>query len=180
MNTAFRLLMMAMLLAALSACKKDVVVPDTGDTGDTDTTQTDPSDSDVDTNPLNARDYSDSRNFENPDSLLSRSVIYFEFDQSTLRPGDREILSAHSAYLSSYPNAQVRLEGHADERGSREYNLGLGERRGNSANGFMSASGARGSQMEVVSYGEEQPECRESTEECWARNRRVVIDYIRR
>jgi peptidoglycan-associated lipoprotein len=71
----------------------------------------------------------------------------------------------------------MTLEGHADERGTREYNLGLGERRGNAVSGLMSAQGARGDQLSVVSYGEERPTCRVSTEDCWAMNRRVEIVY---
>ena len=72
------------------------------------------------------------------------------------------------------------LEGHADERGSREYNLGLGERRGNSVRDLMLAEGADADQIEVVSYGEERPVCRQSSETCWERNRRVEIVYTAR
>ena len=71
----------------------------------------------------------------------------------------------------------MTLEGHADERGTREYNLGLGERRGNAVDGLMSAQGARANQLTVVSYGEERPVCRVSDDECWAKNRRVEIVY---
>lgn len=124
-----------------------------------------------------ARDYTDARNFDNPESLLSKRVIYFDFDKSTIRPEYRGIVQAHAAYLASSGSARMTLEGHADERGTREYNLGLGERRGNAVSGLMSAQGGRGSQMNVVSYGEERPTCRVSDEECWAMNRRVEIVY---
>jgi peptidoglycan-associated lipoprotein len=120
-------------------------------------------------------DFSDPRNFTNGDSLLSKKVIYFEFDKSAVLPEYRDIVAAHAAYAASSASARYTLEGHADERGSREYNLGLGERRGNSVNGLMSAGGARGNQVSVVSYGEERPTCRESTESCWQNNRRVEI-----
>ena len=126
------------------------------------------------------RDYSDARNFDNPESLLSKRVIYFDFDKSTVRPEYRDIVAAHARYLASNPNAMVTLEGHADERGTREYNLGLGERRGNSVMDLMSAQGARGSQMVVVSYGEERPTCRVSDEDCWSMNRRVEVVYTAR
>jgi peptidoglycan-associated lipoprotein len=123
------------------------------------------------------RDYTDSRNFDNPESLLSKRVIYFDFDKSTVRPEFRGIVSAHAAYSAAQSSARVTMEGHADERGTREYNLGLGERRGNAVNGLMSAQGARGSQLTVVSYGEERPTCRVSDEDCWSLNRRVEIVY---
>ena len=125
-------------------------------------------------------DYTDSRNFDNPESLLSKRIIYFDFDKSTVRPEFRGIVSAHAAYAASHSSASVTLEGHADERGTREYNLGLGERRGNAVMGLMSAQGARGSQQVVVSYGEERPTCRVSDEDCWAQNRRVEIVYTAR
>jgi peptidoglycan-associated lipoprotein len=123
------------------------------------------------------RDYTDQRNFDNPESLLSKRVIYFDFDKSTVRPEFRPIVEAHAAYLASSGSARMTLEGHADERGTREYNLGLGERRGNAVSGLLSAQGGRGSQLNVVSYGEERPTCRVSDEECWGMNRRVEIVY---
>jgi len=126
------------------------------------------------------RDYTDARNFDNPESLLSNRVIYFDFDKSTVRPEYRDLISAHAAYMASSANARVTLEGHADERGTREYNLGLGERRGNAVQGLLSAQGARGNQTSVVSYGEERPNCRVSDENCWSQNRRVEIVYTAR
>ena len=87
------------------------------------------------------RDYTDPRNFDNPESLLSKRVIYFDFDKSTVRPEFRDLISAHAAYMAANGSARVTLEGHADERGTREYNLGLGERRGNAVSGLLSAQG---------------------------------------
>lgn len=126
------------------------------------------------------RDYTDARNFDNPESLLSKRVIYFDFDKSTVRPEFRDLISAHAAYMASSGSARVTLEGHADERGTREYNLGLGERRGNAVQGLLAAQGARGNQTSVVSYGEERPVCRVSDENCWSQNRRVEIVYTAR
>jgi len=125
-------------------------------------------------------DYTDARNFDNPASLLSKRVVYFDYDQSTVRPEYRGIVSAHSAYTAAHTSARVTLEGHADERGSREYNLGLGERRSNAVMGLMSAQGSRGDQLNVVSYGEERPVCRVSDDTCWGQNRRVEIVYTAR
>ncbi len=129
---------------------------------------------------LDPSDYTDARNFDNPASLLSKRVVYFDFDKSTVRPEYRGIVSAHAAYTAAHSSARVTLEGHADERGSREYNLGLGERRGNAVMGLMSAQGSRGNQLNVVSYGEERPVCRVSDETCWSQNRRVEIVYTTR
>ena len=85
--------------------------------------------------------------------------------------------TGHAAYLRQFPDARVRLEGNTDERGSREYNLGLGERRGNAVQSALSAAGASSSQLNVVSYGEERPVCRQHDEACWSKNRRVEIVY---
>jgi peptidoglycan-associated lipoprotein len=126
------------------------------------------------------RDFTDARNFDNNESLLSKRVIYFDFDKSNVKAEFRDIVAAHAAYLAAHGTARVTLEGHADERGTREYNLGLGERRGNSVTGLLSAGGGSGGQLEVVSYGEERPVCRVSDEDCWWQNRRVEIIYTAR
>ncbi len=126
------------------------------------------------------RDYTDARNFDNSESMLSKRVIYFDFDKSDVKAEYRRIVSAHAAYVAAHSSARVTLEGHADERGTREYNLGLGERRGNAVNQLLSAGGAGGNQLDVVTYGEERPVCRVSNEDCWWQNRRVEIVYTAR
>ncbi|MEJ8568918.1 peptidoglycan-associated lipoprotein Pal [Elongatibacter sediminis] len=174
MNTALRWLVAITVAMAIAACqpkpKPDEPAPVVEDTTPPVVTEAAP----------DPRDYTDSRNFDNPESLLSKRVIYFDFDKSVVKPEYRPVLSAHSAYLAAHSTARVTLEGHADERGTREYNLGLGERRGNSAMGLMSAQGARGNQLTVVSYGEERPVCRVSDDDCWSQNRRVEIVYTAR
>ena len=107
------------------------------------------------------------------DACLRTRVIYFDFDQDLLRPEFQATIACHAKYLRDRPEARMTLEGNADERGTREYNLGLGERRGNAV---LAAIG-NASQVQVVSYGEERPTCADSTEECWQRNRRVEIVY---
>lgn len=114
---------------------------------------------------------------DDPDSLLSRRVIYFDFDRSEIKDEYREIIEAHGQYLAENPGVRVVLEGHTDERGTREYNMGLGERRAKSVRRFMSVQGASFSQMDVVSYGEERPVAMGHDEESWALNRRVEIVY---
>ncbi len=110
-------------------------------------------------------------------ACLKERVIYFDFDQDSLRPESRSVVDCHAKYLRDRPSARAVLGGHADERGSREYNVGLSERRGNAVSSAFTASGVSGSQVSVVSYGEERPVCLESNENCWSSNRRVEIDY---
>ena len=173
MKSALRLTFALMIVLALAACKS---TPETEAAPET--AKPEPTTPTVDTSGApDPRDYTDSRNFDNPESMLSKRVVYFDFDKSTVRPEYRGIVSAHAAYAAAHSSARVTLEGHADERGTREYNLGLGERRGNAVSGLMSAQGARGNQLTVVSYGEERPTCRVSDEECWGLNRRVEIVY---
>lgn len=110
-------------------------------------------------------------------AAMQATTVYFDFDKSNIRPDAYEILKAHAAYLSANPAVKVRLEGHADERGTREYNLALGERRGKAVANYLSANGASSSQLEVVSYGEERPIAEGHNEAAWAKNRRVEIKY---
>jgi len=114
---------------------------------------------------------------DDPNSLLAKRTVYFDFDESVILDQDRPILDAHAQYLSQNPGAAVTLEGHTDERGTREYNLALGESRAVSARQFMSLHGAAGQQLRTVSYGEEQPAALGHNEESWALNRRVEIIY---
>jgi len=105
-------------------------------------------------------------------------TIYFDFDKSNIRSEFYDDLNAHAAYLQANPDARIVLEGHTDERGTREYNMALGERRGNSVQRYLSLQGVDSAQMEVVSYGEERPVVRAaSTREDHARNRRVEFIY---
>ena len=90
-------------------------------------------------------------------ALQARRVVYFEYDSSEIRAEYLEVVAAHAAYLAKYPNARVRLEGHTDERGSREYNIGLGERRAQTVRSALMLQGVADSQIATVSYGEERP-----------------------
>ncbi|MCU7924231.1 MAG: peptidoglycan-associated lipoprotein Pal [Candidatus Thiodiazotropha sp. (ex Dulcina madagascariensis)] len=114
---------------------------------------------------------------ENPNSLLATRVIYFDFDLSTVRNDYLDVIQAHADYLAANPQVAVRLEGHADEKGTREYNLGLGENRANAVRNLMLAQGVSDNQLVVVSYGEERPAAFEHNDESWALNRRVELIY---
>ena len=103
---------------------------------------------------------------------LAQNNVYFEFDKSTLTPMAQDTLMRHAAWLRENPNASVTIEGHADDRGTNEYNLALGDRRADSAKAFLVDLGISASRLTTISYGEERPLCMEQTEECWAKNRR--------
>jgi peptidoglycan-associated lipoprotein len=102
---------------------------------------------------------------------------YFPFDVDTVQDSDRAAIQANGAYLGKNKNIKVRVEGNADERGSTEYNLALGQRRANNVKKLLVLSGAQASQIETVSYGEEKPRCVEHNESCWSQNRRADIVY---
>jgi len=166
MNNTVRILFSILLVAGVAACKKKTVKPDETPV-DTTPTQTQP----VDQSGRYTRDSLDT------DSCLRQRVVYFDLDQTAIKPEFEAQIACHAEYLRQFPDAHVSLEGNADERGSREYNLGLGERRGNAVQSALSAAGASPSQLEVISYGEERPVCRQHDESCWSKNRRVEIVY---
>jgi peptidoglycan-associated lipoprotein len=109
--------------------------------------------------------------------LMQQLVVYFDYDQTEIRPEFNQMLSAHGQYLAQNPRVQVRLEGHADERGSREYNIGLGERRAQAVRRVLMLQGTSGEQLSTVSYGEERPAAVGSDEEAMSLNRRVELVY---
>lgn len=115
--------------------------------------------------------------FSDPNNPLSKSTIYFMLDSSQIQPDFEPVIAAHARYLASHPNQRIVLEGHADERGSREYNIALGENRSKSVAGLMRSQGASDSQMDLVSYGEEKPAAMGSDEAAWELNRRVELVY---
>jgi len=104
-------------------------------------------------------------------------VFFFEFDRSSLQQSDLRALEMHAMILRDNPERAIVVEGHADERGTREYNLALGERRANAIRSFLTAAGVSSRQIETVSYGEERPDDPGHNEAAWARNRRAVLIY---
>lgn len=103
--------------------------------------------------------------------------VYFEFDSASIDEAGRDLLRRHAAYGQANPDLAVILEGHTDERGTREYNMALGERRAKSAAKILTVQGLSRDRIEVVSYGEERPRVDESNQEAWDENRRVVVRY---
>ena len=113
-------------------------------------------------------------------AVNGQNVIYFDTDRYNIDTADAAALQMQAQYLAQYPNISVTIEGHADERGTREYNLALGERRANSAKNYLVSLGIAATRIRTVSYGEERPVATASTPEAWAKNRRavtVVINY---
>ena len=172
MNTTRRILAVAALTLLAAACSKQVkeTPPPTTDTGAGTTTA--PADTGMAAVPgaYTPQDL-------DTDACLRQRVINFDFDQYAVKPEYSAVIACHAKYLRDRPSARMTLEGNTDERGTREYNLGLGERRGNAVSSALQAAGAGAGQITVVSYGEERPLCTESTEACWAQNRRVEIVY---
>ena len=102
--------------------------------------------------------------------------VFFDTDQSTIRQDGREVLNRQAEWLKKYTNYQITMAGHCDERGTREYNLALGERRANAAKQYLVAQGIPASRIQTISYGKERPDPVGSDEAAWARNRRAVTE----
>lgn len=169
MNTSVRTLLLALSCAAFVGCaKKEEVRPVTDPTPPPQPppTQTAPA----------GDDWNDVTLLDRKECLRARTA-YFDYDQANVRGEAQEMIRCHARWLQNNPGARMTLEGNADERGSREYNLGLGERRGNAVRDLLLANGARSGQLNVVSYGEERPTCTMTSEDCWAKNRRTEIVY---
>ena len=113
------------------------------------------------------------------DDLFKEKVqdIFFDYDKADIRPNDMSTLQNNAAFLRQNGNVRFTIEGHCDERGSAEYNLGLGDRRANAAKEFLVQQGIQASRINVISYGEEKPVCRDQTEECYQKNRRAHFTY---
>lgn len=117
------------------------------------------------------------RQLEDPQSPLSVRIIYFDYDSNAILPQFNEAIRAHAEFLQAHPDMVATLEGHADERGSREYNLALGERRALAVKQQLVLLGASAGQIRAVSYGEERPAATGRDQEAWALNRRVEFVY---
>ncbi|MFN7086540.1 MAG: peptidoglycan-associated lipoprotein Pal [Burkholderiales bacterium] len=114
---------------------------------------------------------------KDPSNILSKRSIYFDFDSNIVKDEYRPLVTAHARYLAQNRAAHVRIEGNADERGSREYNLALGQRRADAVKEMMQLLGVQPAQIETVSFGEEKPKATGHDEAAWAENRRADIRY---
>ncbi len=165
-----QLLVLGLLAGFLAGCSQPTV-PDPE-------AQSDASDMDgsiADLDPMDGGGMDDGEFFGEESAMTM--IIYFDFDQAELRPEYADVLARHASGLSNNSRTSLRLEGHADERGSREYNIGLGERRSQSVRRLLLIQGAASDQIATVSFGEERPAAFGSDEEAYQLNRRVEINY---
>lgn len=114
---------------------------------------------------------------KDPNNILSKRAVYFDFDKFDIKDEFKPLIEAHAKFLRDNASAKMLIQGNADERGSREYNVGLGQRRSDAVKKMLTLLGARENQIESVSLGEEKPSCTEHTESCWAKNRRDDMLY---
>ena len=114
---------------------------------------------------------------QDPNSILSQRSVYYDFDSYSVKGEYREMVLAHAKLLRDNPDASVILQGNTDDRGSREYNLALGQRRADGVRNMMALAGAKDGQIEAVSFGEEKPRAPGSGESAWSQNRRTDIVY---
>lgn len=162
------LMMIATALIALSACaKKRVELPPTavGTRGATATSV-------QSTGPVAGSQ-------EDFIASIASDRIYFDTDKYDVDAQDQETLRSQSIWLARYPGVRVTIEGHCDERGTRDYNIALGERRANAAKNFLASLGVDAARISTISYGKERPDALGSDEESWARNRRAVTITVR-
>ena len=187
----FRFALVLAGVAALAACEGTVgtveddqtgsqstdATASTSGTGDdsvsgADTTVTETSGTDTATS-----DITEKHPLDDSSTPLGARTIYFEFDSSEIPESERGVIEAHARYLSEHSGALITLEGHADERGSREYNIALGERRAEAVRKLMTLLGSTDPQIRTISYGEERPAADGHDESAWGVNRRVEIVY---
>ncbi|MDP2144649.1 MAG: peptidoglycan-associated lipoprotein Pal [Gallionella sp.] len=114
-----------------------------------------------------------------PSGILAMRSVYYPFDVDAVQDADKPVVQAHGKYLAANSNRKVRLEGNCDERGSNEYNLGLGQRRADGVKKMLELGGAKSAQLESVSYGEEKPRSSGHEEASWSQNRRTDIKYAK-
>ena len=166
----YRVILISLLTAALAGCASNIPDPEPT-TGDTDAS------ADTGGYDDSIGDQGEFFGDDRGDGELG-IVIYFDFDQSDLKPEYADLLARHANRLSNNTRTKVRLEGHADERGSREYNVGLSERRSQAVRRMLLVQGVSTNQLSTVSFGEEQPAVLGSDEDAHALNRRVEIKYL--
>ena len=169
--TYCKLLTVTLLAFLLAGCPASPAIPDPEPT---DTTY---GGSDATTDGMGTDSMGGGEYLDDPSAGELATVIYFDFDSSEVRAADQDTVARHAMQLGNNPGARVRLEGHADERGSREYNIGLGERRAQAVRQLLLLQGVSTSQIATVSFGEERPAAFGSAEADYSQNRRVEFKY---
>lgn len=159
--------MSVLLIGLLSACASQTTQPTAGEDKSTTQAAVAATVADPNLNPI----------LRDPNNILSKRSVYYDYDSFVVKNEYRPLVQAHAQYLRDNAGARVLLQGNADERGSREYNLALGQKRADSVKNAMTLSGAKDSQIEAVSLGEEKPRATGHDEASWAENRRTDIRY---
>ncbi|EGR1061300.1 peptidoglycan-associated lipoprotein Pal [Vibrio cholerae] len=170
LNKVLKSLLIALPVLAVTACSSS----DDAANSDSQTNQS--AVSTVDSNGLNAQGQLTEQELKEQ-ALRENQTIYFAFDNATIASDYEAMLAAHAAYLVKNPSLRVTIEGHADERGTPEYNIALGERRAQAVAKYLEALGVQAGQLSIVSYGEEKPLVLGQSEEAYAKNRRAVLVY---
>ena len=173
-NRIFALFAIVAFLAACETAPKDAGdAAGSGASGSSDTSSSSSSSSSASGGSTSSS--SGSSTMTKDEELVSiGNKVYFDFDSSALSADAKSTLNAQAAFLRSNPSVRITVEGHADERGTREYNLALGDRRASAARDFLVAQGIDGARIKTISYGKERPEIVGSNDEAWAKNRRSV------
>lgn len=176
MRTAYALSVSLVVLTALSGCGSQPAAPEQAGAGVEDRT---PSAVAAVPAPVAAApvDPYDLSQLKNPQSPLAKRSIYFDYDSYVVKGEYQALIEHHAKFLARNDQMKMLIQGHADERGSREYNLALGQKRAEAVKKALLLLGARETQLESVSLGEEKPACMEATESCWAQNRRGDMLY---
>ncbi|AZZ97757.1 peptidoglycan-associated lipoprotein Pal [Pseudoalteromonas sp. R3] len=175
LNKTLKALLVALPVMTLAACSSSSGT-DAGAGSETNAATANNS-SNVDVNTATRQKTAEELLKEKYEALRQEQIVYFDFDKSTVRSEFVELLQAHADFLVKNPSVKVLIEGHADERGTPEYNIALGESRGKAVAKYLQSLGVSDSQMSVVSYGEEKPMDKARTEEAFAKNRRAVLVY---
>jgi peptidoglycan-associated lipoprotein len=178
-----RIVSIALLIAAatlLAGCPKkhNVNEPPVAGTQVPDSSASSGEGASTSTNPLGGDADSRARGFGEGTGPLARKVIYFDFDKSEIKPEYADIVTTAAHNLSANPKLKMKLEGNTDERGTREYNIGLGERRAQAVRRALLLQGVAESQVTTVSFGAERPAAEGDDEAAWSKNRRVEVVYL--
>ncbi|MGM0429425.1 MAG: peptidoglycan-associated lipoprotein Pal [Pseudomonadota bacterium] len=176
LNKLFKALAIVVPMATLAACSSNQET-DSGAGEGQETNQQAEQDSGVQTGAADRAKTMEEERQEKMEALRKEHIVYFAFDKSSVQSEYTDLLSAHADYLVKNPSVKVVIEGHADERGTPEYNIALGERRAKAVEDYLHNLGVQDSQTSTVSYGEEKPMVNESNERAYAKNRRAVLVY---
>ena len=175
LNKTLKALLVALPVMTLAACSSSSSV-DEGAANESNQASSQ-GNSNVDVNTISRVKSAEEKLREKYEALRQEQIIYFDFDKSTVQGKYAELLQAHADFLVKNSSVKVLVEGHADERGTPEYNIALGESRGKAVAKYLQSLGVSDSQVSVVSYGEEKPMIKSRTEEAFAKNRRAVLVY---